>query len=67
MLKRELNIKVRDMHFWTDSMILLKCINNDKRRFPRFVANRIGFIRDHSSPQQGHYVLSDLNPADFGK
>ena len=65
MLKRELNIKVRDMHFWTDSMIVLKCINNDKRRFPRFVANRIGFIRDHSSPQQWHYVPSDLNPADF--
>lgn len=63
-IRRELDIEFDKEWYWTDSMIVLQCLNNDKKRFQRFVANRLGFIREHSEPSQWHHVPSNLNPAD---
>ncbi|XP_054653604.1 uncharacterized protein LOC129193043 isoform X1 [Dunckerocampus dactyliophorus] len=64
MLKSELDMKVDQEVFWTDSRVVLGYINNDARRFHIFVANRVQLIRDNSSPSQWHYVDTSENPAD---
>ncbi|KAK3738374.1 hypothetical protein QZH41_005730 [Actinostola sp. cb2023] len=50
--------------FWTDSKVVLGYISNEARRFHTFVSNRIQQIRDHSTPDQWHYVDTKENPAD---
>ena len=45
-------------------MVVLGFINNESRRFQVYVANRVKFIRDHTSPDQWRYVESGSNPAD---
>ncbi|XP_026101642.1 uncharacterized protein LOC113072978 [Carassius auratus] len=64
MLKGELDIKIDEEVFWTDSKVVLGYINNDARRFHIFVANRVQMIRDNSDPSQWHYVDTAENPAD---
>ncbi|XP_065108476.1 uncharacterized protein [Paramisgurnus dabryanus] len=64
MLKGELDIKIDEEVFWTDSQVVLGYINNDARRFHIFVANRVQLIRDNSDPSQWHYVDTAENPAD---
>ena len=39
-------------------------IQNNTRRFKTFVANRISFIREHSSPNQWYHICGKENPAD---
>ena len=51
-------------YFWTDSKVVLGYISNEARRFHTFVANRVQAIRDHTSPDQWHYVETKDNPAD---
>ena len=50
--------------YWTDSKIVLGYIFNETKRFHIFVANRVDQIRQHSEPNQWHYVSSENNPAD---
>ena len=64
MLITEMGIPIDDVVFWTDSMTVLKYIENETTRFHTFVANRIGLIRDGSEPSQWRYVDSANNPAD---
>lgn len=64
MLKAELDIRIDEEFFWTDSQVVLGYINNDARRFHIFVANRVQLIRDNSDPSQWHYVDTAENPAD---
>ena len=64
MLKSELDIKIDQEVFWTDSRVVLGYINNEARRFHVFVANRVQLIRDNSDASQWHYVDSSENPAD---
>lgn len=64
MLKSELDMKIDQEFFWTDSQVVLGYINNDSRRFHIFVANRVQLIRDNSDPSQWHYVDTSENPAD---
>ncbi|XP_053398030.1 uncharacterized protein LOC128556553 [Mercenaria mercenaria] len=66
MLIEELDIKIDQVVFWTDSMILLGYINNTARRFKTFVGNRISFIHEMTNPEQWRYVDSTSNPADLG-
>lgn len=63
-IKSELDMRFCEEHYWTDSTIVLQCLNNNEKRFQRYVANRVEFIRDHSTPNQWHHVPSQLNPAD---
>eukprot|EP00794_Sanderia_malayensis_P005087 gene5087-biopygen4147 len=64
MLKSELEMNIDKAFFWIDSTTTLRYIFNETRRFHTFVANRVGLIRDCSSPDQWKYVPTDENPAD---
>ena len=47
--REELDVHVVDEIFWTDSQVVLGCINSDVHRFKKFVANRVKQICDHTS------------------
>lgn len=64
MLKEELELKIDQEYFWTDSQVVLAYINKEARRFHVFVANRVQRIRERSDPAQWCYVDTDQNPAD---
>ena len=64
MLKEELDYDGLQDFYWTDSKVVLGFINNESRRFQVYVANKVQFIRDHTSPDQWRYVESGSNPAD---
>ncbi|XP_060583463.1 uncharacterized protein LOC132739706 isoform X2 [Ruditapes philippinarum] len=64
-LAEELDIKIDEVTFWTDSMILLGYIRNTSRRFKTFVGNRLSIIHDTTSPNQWHHIDSSSNPADI--
>ncbi|CAB3980036.1 Hypothetical predicted protein [Paramuricea clavata] len=51
--------------FYTDSRIVLGYIQNERRRFFVYVANRIQTIRHISDPTQWKYVDSTENPVDI--
>lgn len=63
-LRTELELKIDEEFFWTDSQVVLGYITNEARRFYVFVANRVKKIRDLTDPKQWFYVESDQNPAD---
>ena len=65
-IKEELEVQLKQITFWTDSMTVLQYLNNTKRRFKVFVANRLSVIRDHSNINQWRHVSTKLNPADIG-
>ena len=52
------------MTFWTDSASMLKCINDESKRFHTFESNRLTTIRNGSSLSERRYVKGDMNPAD---
>lgn len=60
----ELKLAFAEVHYWSDSVIVLQYIRNDSKRFKTFVANRISEIRENSDPEQWHHVPGSLNPAD---
>lgn len=64
MLKEELELKIDQEYFWTDSQVVLGYINNEARRFHVFVANRVQRIREATDPAQWHYIDTNQNPAD---
>ncbi|CAI5682991.1 unnamed protein product [Oreochromis niloticus] len=64
MLKEELELKIDQEYFWTDSQVVLGYINNEARRFHVFVANRVQRIREATDPAQWYYVDTNQNPAD---
>ena len=64
MIRQEIDLKINQSHFWTDSTCVLRYIENYERRFQTFIANRIATIRDVSVPAQRHYVDTKSNPAD---
>ena len=65
LLRQELEIKLEKSVFWTDSVTVLRYIENDASRLKTFVANRVSYIREATSPFQWKYVNSSLNPADI--
>lgn len=62
--KEQLKVKIDDIKFFSDSRIVLGYINNTKKRFLVYVANRIAHIHSLSSPTQWYYIRSEMNPAD---
>lgn len=64
MLREELELKVDDEYFWTDSKVVLGYINNEARRFHVFVANRVQRIRETTDARKWYYVDTGENPAD---
>ena len=64
MIKQKLDVALDRSVFWTDSTSVLRYVNNEKKRFQTFVANRISVIRDASELNQWNYVSTKCNPAD---
>ena len=60
----ELKVPHSAITYWTDSMAVIRFINNRDTRFKVFVANRLAVIHEHSQPSQWSYVNTKENPAD---
>ena len=56
-IPEELETKIDQVNYWTDSMTVLKCIDNDTKRFHEFDSNRLIIIRSKSSPQSGDMLV----------
>lgn len=55
-LREELDLRIDQEFFWTDSQIVLGYIKNEARRIHIFVPNRVQKIRDTTDPKQWFYV-----------
>ena len=64
-LKEELDLSIDETFYWTDSMTVLRYLNNKETRFKTFVANRVGKILDHSTEDMWKFVKSGENPTDL--
>ena len=64
MIQEKMDIAVDSITYWTDSSSVLKCINNESKRFHTFESSRLTVIRNGSSVCQWRYVNSEDNPAD---
>ena len=64
-IRRELNMSFSKEVFWTDSQVVLACINNKRKRFKTYFANRLTEIHEKSDPDHWRYVPSKDNPADL--
>jgi len=64
-LVRELNLTVRQIVFWTDSVLVLRYLSSTSARLATFVANRVRRIRELSNVSQWRYVPTKDNPADL--
>ena len=53
------------LHFWTDSMTVLRYLRNVSTRFKIFVAHRVQQIQDATDVHAWNYVPTDQNPADL--
>lgn len=60
----QLDIDPKDIHYHTDSKVVLGYIYNRTKRFYTYVSNRVQKIHKVSSPEQWSYVPSEHNPAD---
>ncbi|XP_072172027.1 uncharacterized protein [Diadema setosum] len=65
-IKGELEIKINETVFWTDSTAVLQYVRSESRRFKTFVANRVARIHASSAPEQWRHVDTKSNPADDG-
>ena len=52
----EIDWNINNVIFWIDSTTVMQNINNESRRFYRFVATRLEEIREHTKPEQWRYV-----------
>ena len=60
----EIDLKPDASWFWSDSMTVLKYLENTSSRYKTFVAHRIEAIHEETRSDQWNYVPTDLNPAD---
>ncbi len=65
LMLKELSMKIDNIFYHTDSTTVLHYINNSKKRFPVFVANRVQLIHDFTEPSQWRFVNTESNPADI--
>ncbi|XP_055955970.1 uncharacterized protein LOC126816200 [Patella vulgata] len=66
LIKSEIDFEINKVVYWTDSMSVLKCINNKTKRFHTFESNRLTVIHLGSNPSQFRYIDRNINPADDG-
>ena len=59
-----LQVSMKQVIFWCDSMNTLWWIRGCSRSFKPFVANRVGEIQNMTNPEQWRYVPTKENPAD---
>ena len=63
-LSKEFELPVDTITFGTDSMTVLRYTGNKSKRFHTYVANRVAFVREDSSPSKWRYIDTKSNPAD---
>ena len=61
----ELSISPSDVHLYSDSKIVLGYLNNNSKRFSKYVTRRINLITKLFNCSQWSYVATDSNPADI--
>ncbi|XP_033111304.1 uncharacterized protein LOC117112338 [Anneissia japonica] len=59
-----LDYDLKNAIFWSDSMTAICWIRGRSRAFKTFVANRVGYIQEHTNPNQWRHVPTKLNPTD---
>ena len=64
-LRKELKIPSKPSMFWSDSLIVLQSLANERKRFPLFVSRRLLLITKHSCIDNWSHVPTKLNPADI--
>lgn len=65
LILEELDHKPNAVKFYCDSRVVLGYISNDSKCFYVYVHNQVHRIRQSTSPEQCHYVISEQNPADL--
>ena len=63
---KQLDVKLRNVRYFTDSKVVLGYISNRTRRFYTYVSHRVQRILNSSDPSQWSYVDTKSNPADVG-
>ena len=63
---KALEIELRKVTFWIDSMTVGHWIRGQSRNYKPFVAHRVGEIHQNSNPEQWRHVPMASNPADYG-
>ena len=64
-ITKALHVNLNTVVFWTDSTDVLCWIRQLSRKFKTFVANRVSYIQEFTTPQQWRYVPTKENPADL--
>ena len=64
-IRREFDEEFNSVHYWVDSLVVLRYLHNTSSRFATFVANRVQEILEASNVGQWRHVRSELNPADY--
>lgn len=64
-VQEALDIKAEDVHYYTDSRVVLGYLSNSEKQFSRYVARRIELINNASGSKQWRYVSSENNPSDL--
>ena len=59
-----LDIPMDQWHAWTDSSIVLAWLDGQPRQFKQYVANRVSFILQDTTPHTWKHVPTGENPAD---
>lgn len=60
-----LRLAVTQVHYWTDSTIVLAWLRSTSRTWKTFVANRVSEIQETTNTRDWHHVASAENPADI--
>lgn len=60
----DLSLKIHQVYFWTDSLVVLSWIKSSNKRFKMFVGNRVGEISEVTNPNDWYWVPTSENPAD---
>ena len=63
---KALEIELRKVTFWIDSMTVRHWIRGQSRNYKPFVAHGVGEIHQNSNPEQWRHVPTASNPADYG-
>ena len=53
---KEIDLKISDVIYYTDSKVVLAFVTNESRRFYVYVANRVELIRSMSTPEQWRLI-----------
>ena len=65
-IRDELDLEIGRIFYWNDSTSVLKCINNESKRFHVFESNHLTIIHNGSEVSEWRYVNREENPADDG-